>query len=645
MKVSSEELIYYLIHQKQPVTNKQLATHFAVSEKTIWNRIHSFEMKEILKEKVKIVSTSNVGITLAGTEEELLALKERVNQLFGEKHHSDQLRQNLILIDLLLRDKSYTTKKLMYRYFVSRKVIAQDFQHISDYLNGSELLLEKKPNTGISISGDEIMIRQLLEKTILQISSYYKHDLRKNVVFDEGIKRVLEKVQLDRYLPQAIKIVDEIQRDLLGAFTDEGRKEIIVQLLISHFCSSQLKKQIEIDRELFGMNHHCEQFKQIFQRNYLPLEQNDYLYLWNRCINNRFSTTVDQSIDKSFIQMAKTLLKDTIGLAENEADESLIQNLAFHLTQAAKRSSIKIHINNPVLDQIKQKYGKFYSMVLTKISRIEKEYDMSLNADEIGFITLYICAIYEKQIRNKFYKVLLVSDEGIGQTQLISMQIMNRLPNLLIQYHSNSLHLEEKQLADCDLIISTTPILLKPDYLKKYVRVSNFINERDIEKISKHLLSKSQELLVDNKTTQKEIVFNYFSSNLSSKEAILKEYLHQAVQLGYCQQPFINSVFEREKRASTSIGKGIAIPHGESQWITQPAIFFIKNQEKIFWGKDEVDIVLLLILAFDNQHENGQFLTRLYTCMEKTDLIRKVHNAQTLEEMKKYVLYGELKDD
>lgn len=642
MKDSIENIIYYLLNLQKPATMKELAQVFSVSEKTIWNRLRSFEVEQLLEGKIQLVKERNVGVYLVGTEADLERLKTKIIRSFGEKDFTTEIRHNSILIELLLRNVNYTIKDFADKYFVSRKIIIKDLEAINHYIGNFEVTIQKVQNQGLKVVGDELLIRQLLEKTILQMSFHFKHGLRKDAVFDEGIKLVLEKFHLTEKLTQVIKIVDEIQKEILGFFADESKKEIIIQILVSRFSSSNHHIIAEIGDDLYSMDHHYKEFKEIFNRNYLDLNENDYLYIWRRCVNNRFSAvTSEQVVNEKIMQLSVSLLDGVIDTDKNS--EFLIENLAFHLIRAIERSSMGIRINNPVLAHIKEQYGKFYSLMLVKVSNIEKAYNVTLNEDEIGFITLYICALYEKQMKDKYYKVLLVSNEDIGQTQLISMQLVKDIPNLLIQNNTNSLSLSTRELEECDLILSTTPLLLHPEHRKKFIRISNFINEKDIRNISDYLFNITNSQVYAEQTMKDyDVQFEIFHSDLSTREAILNEFSNKAAALGLCDADFAASVLKREYRASTSIGRGMAIPHGNSLSVRKNAVFIIKNKRKVSWGFDEVDTVILLVIHFSEGKKDGEFLGRLYNCMEKTDLIRNAAGEESLEKIKKYIFNGEL---
>lgn len=636
------ELVNTLLRHSSFMTIKELSEELDVSEKTVWNRLHHDKMKEILGEDVQLVKKTNAGIMLEGSAEALKELKHKVLGFVFEENEQDEFRRNKIIMQLLMNSDSIAMQDLCEYYLVSKKIIHLDLENIRHKLKAHQLQLERKQNVGIRIHGDEINIRQLFESVILQQTVYYKQDHHVNVVFDEGVAAVLEDIGLQMYLHNAVEIVKNVQQQLVGSFTDEGKKEIILQILISYYRSEHGFLIEQIQDELFETNIHFQAFLQMFERAHLMMKKNDYLYLWRRCINNRFTSGKEQEIDDKFLHLSKELLRSVMELQDSDEIEYLIQNLAFHIYQAVKRSAMGIRVHNPILQKIKQKYGKFYSMVLTNVNKFETAYHISLNEDEIGFITIYICAIYEKNISNHYYKVLLVSNEGVGQTQLLAMQIVNNFPNLLIHDTCNSLNVREEWLKDCDFIISTCPMMLKKEEEDKYIRVSNFIDQKDLQRISAKLLTYGGKQLQKKISVDinDDIEFKYFACNLNSREEIFHTYLQIAEQFGYCDDAYMQSVLERENRASTSIGKGIAIPHGDDSHILHPAVFVVRNEHPVTWGEDEVDIVLFLILKFNSIAENKQFFIRLYSCMEKTELIRDIDDTKKLKLLKEYIMGG-----
>lgn len=640
-KPTVEDIIYYLIECSCPVTIKEISRHFMISEKTVWNRLHNEMLNQLLGNRVKLILKNNVGIYLEGETEELGSLKRRILKSLGSKNYQHELRQNHILLDLLLGKEEYTIKGLMDRHLVSRNHIIQDLNDLQKYIEPLDLVIKKTQNSGVSILGDEILIRQLLEKTILQTSFFYKKSLNKDIKFDEGIQMVLDELLLEKELVRAIYVVEKVQQKILKPFTDEGRKELILQIIISQYRSSIDNDIQYVEYDLDKDKIRFREFIKLFLDNKIFLKENDYIYLWKRCVLNRFASNDDYQINNKLLEMSRSLLNSIMDIKYNEENELLIKNLAYHLSQAINRSKEGIKPNNPILPKIKQEYGKFYSMVLTNVQIIEEEFNVSFNEDEIGFITIYISSIYETNLNKEFHKVLLISDSGIGQTQLMAMRLMKKFQNLLIHDMKTTMNIEEFQLQNCDVILTTRPILTKPIYRNKIIRISNFVSEDDIEKIKEHLNKKYILKTNENDFLNNDIDFRFFRSDSDSREDILNRYIQIATNEEYCTNRLLESVFEREKRSSTSIGQGIAIPHGNSAYIKKQAVFIIKNNKKVSWGKEEVDIVLLLLLRFEKLSENRNFFVRLYSCLERTELIRNIDNENQLEELKKYILKGD----
>lgn len=645
MKSYVEDIIRLLLMKEQALTIQEISTALHVSQKTVWNKINSKEMIDFLGNEVQLVKKMNVGIYLSASQSGLLNLKKKIDGFPLIETKDDEYRRNRLLIELVKSNAAISIQDFAYLLNVTRKVILLDLDVIKDELTKYHLCIEKRQNVGVIIVGEELNLRQFLEYIILKQSVYYKSQHHKNTTFDEGVSAVLHCIGLGEFMDNAVAMVKRIEKEFVGQFTDEGNKEITIQILISHYRTKRGWKIGSINEDPFEMNNHFQVFKEMFERYHMPMDAYDYMYLWRRCITNRFVTSKEQEVDEKFLQLARELLASVLDLQDNEELSYLIHNLAFHLHQAVKRSNIGIKVHNPILHKIKQKYGKFYTMVLTNVHRFEGLYHISLNEDEIGFITVYICAIYEKSKHNQYYSVLLVSDEGVGQRQLLTLQIMNNFHNLLIQDTSNSLNVTDEKLDACDFIISTCSTMIKPQFKEKFIRVSSILDNDDLDSITACILRTkgvNGSNTLGNSMVQ-SVAFKYFESNVNSREEICKTYLQMAEQFGYTDKAYMESVFEREKRASTSIGKGIAIPHGDDVHIIRPAVFVVRNAKPIIWGQEQVDIILFLILKFTSIHENKQFFIRLYECMEKSELIRNINDEVTLEELKNYILEGEEK--
>lgn len=92
---------------------------------------------------------------------------------------------------------------------------------------------------------------------------------------------------------------------------------------------------------------------------------------------------------------------------------------------------------------------------------------------------------------------------------------------------------------------------------------------------------------------------------------------------------YVEAVFERECCFPTSIGHGIAIPHGKSDSVSIPSFAFMTLKEEISWC-DEDHVKLVFLIAVPENAEGNLHLKVL------ANLSDKLMNEEFREELLKY---------
>lgn len=100
----------------------------------------------------------------------------------------------------------------------------------------------------------------------------------------------------------------------------------------------------------------------------------------------------------------------------------------------------------------------------------------------------------------------------------------------------------------------------------------------------------------------------------------------------------------REDITSTSIGKGVAIPHGIHEFVIKPAICIIKLKKPIDWSGDEVDIVFVLALKFSDIQETKDFFKYFYNLLNDERVLGSIRKADKPGKIAKTIL-GKSEDD
>ena len=80
---------------------------------------------------------------------------------------------------------------------------------------------------------------------------------------------------------------------------------------------------------------------------------------------------------------------------------------------------------------------------------------------------------------------------------------------------------------------------------------------------------------------------------------------------------YIDSVLEREKLASTSVGFDVGIPHGKSDAVKTATVFFGRSDQGINWNEEGEQVKLVFLLAIPSQAASNHHLKILAALSRK----------------------------
>lgn len=130
----------------------------------------------------------------------------------------------------------------------------------------------------------------------------------------------------------------------------------------------------------------------------------------------------------------------------------------------------------------------------------------------------------------------------------------------------------------------------------------------------------------------------------SSKKAVITD----MAKLIAAQERLINfdgyvaQVFEREKTFPTSVGFGVAIPHGKTDAVKIPALAFARLKQDVRWSdNEEVKYVFLIAVPEKEASEmHLQILAQLSRKIMREDFREKLKNLAKVEEILDVLLCG-----
>lgn len=237
-------------------------------------------------------------------------------------------------------------------------------------------------------------------------------------------------------------------------------------------------------------------------------------------------------------------------------------------------------------------------------------------------------------------KVVFVCDVGMGSSAMGASRFRSRIKeyNLNIQISNASI---SNIPNDADIVVIHKGLATEIRDKNKYrcIFIDNFIEDKQLDLLYTQLVghrnvevvsnycSKSNNLLNDN-----NIVLGLESE---SKEDAIKRAGKVLLRNGHINENYIEFMLEREKKISTYIGMGIAIPHGTEtgkQEVLSTGIVILQYPKGIDFNNNKT-YLLIGIAAKENEHL--EVLSSIANSLENRDLIDQIKTTDNVSEVLK----------
>lgn len=123
-----------------------------------------------------------------------------------------------------------------------------------------------------------------------------------------------------------------------------------------------------------------------------------------------------------------------------------------------------------------------------------------------------------------------------------------------------------------------------------------------------------------------------------TKEDVIKEMVKVLDENGKLldKDKYIQAVIDREKEFSTGIGMGIAIPHGKSSGVKEPALVFGRSMDGIdYESMDDEPAQLFFLIAVpeESSNEHLKILSQISRKLMHKELRESLMKASSAEEI------------
>ncbi|MCA0987378.1 BglG family transcription antiterminator [Guptibacillus algicola] len=619
MNRRQQKLLLILLESKGTQLVSKLADTLSCSEKTVRNDLGT--IKEYVESETngKLVRKPGLGVYIEVEEYERTRLYQTFSSVDTKKEEViERGRRVEIAYELLMTKNPFSIQSLSERYYVNRSVIRKDLEDIRLWLLDYGLDLHSKQKVGLRIEGNEMERR----KALSNLSEF---------VSDETLVHSFLKKQ---FSPYEISLVENelrtLQDERVISYTDEAHENLLLHTL---FTIKRVKQRQGItlqdkDFERVTSTNEYQWAKAMLKKLeivfvvHFPEEEIAYLALHFIGAKRRDSRETELEIDQ-FARELVVRMSELTSLSFYD-DEALLEGLRVHLYAALNRITYGLSVSNPMLHEIKQMYPYLFDLLIGLSSEFHEKHDIKVPEDEIAYLTLHFEAAVERlhSNRGKRKRAVIVCHLGVGMSQLLRTKLERKFASLTILDCISRGDLSSfLKMEDVDLVISTVPleaegvptIVISPLLnIEEESKLEAFITKLDQSGRSDifTLYVKPDFVSIYNEPVHRFKVIEELSNVLYHSDKVKKEYAAHAL--------------ERERASSTSIGSGIAIPHGDPALIKESAIAVAVMKEPIEWERENVSLVFLLAVKNDKSEDTRALFKEISSLSENPHLLREI---------------------
>lgn len=585
-------IVKYLNDKEGYTTSNELANILDVSTKTISRYI--LDINNYLKKyNVEISSSRGIGYKLSGSKENILTVVKEAKKYINGFLEDDSEESRIGNIICMFINKTYISieeiaEELNLSVGATNKVIVKVRGKIKKY----NLSIKSKPYYGSYICGDEINFRQLITDYAIKNDGKNKIKVYLDNITEQDIKNI-EETLVEHLKMQNIIISDKDFHVLIS--------KIIVAISRNMSGHSEGVNKFSTNTRLHNYLLIKKLMEELSKKLDFNLLEDEILYISNYSglVSNSFDKCIDQ-VDEKINKLVQEALKDIFLILGRDysQDDDFINGILAHIKRFINRSNANVESSNPLLDQIKVKFPLEFNLAIVIANKLESEFNVKLDEDELGYIAIHFAAANERNKKNTSKKICVICHYGIGTGQLISEKLKQNISDLEVVGVYPARYIDLAISQKVDLIVSTVEI--KSEEIP-ILYIDNIFDDSIVANVNKSFYEKEE---------RQKIVNNMFDENAfytikgNNKEEIMLNMCKKLKDKHFIKESSIQSILNREKISSTEIGNLVAIPHTIIDDNKKSIIGVGILDKPIIWDKQEVQ---LIFMVFFNPKEKQNF--------------------------------------
>lgn len=647
MNKRQQEILQFLLSESNEyLLVQELADRIGCSEKTIRNDFKVIEEYVEKHSDALFIRRPGLGVCLEITDYDKSSL---FNKLYAVKqdigYASDEERLLQIAYSLLMNVKPVTVQELAEQYFVNRATIKKDLDRIETWLEELGLDLVVKQRIGLTVESDERSKRKALAKLSDLI---HNRELMNEFIKKQFLYHEIEFVMTE---------LKALQKRYATFFTDDTLENLLLHTLIM-VRRMKLKQPISISKDDLNIVRETKEYgwtldfltrlEFVFT---VHFTEEEIAYLAIHILGGKFRYQDEWERNKLNVNnpMLSQVVSHLIGRMSklNEIDFGedpfLLEGLQMHLYTTLNRLQYNLSVSNPMLHEIKRMYPYMFDMLIHELDDMNQSLSLQIPEEEAAYLTLHFQAAMERLSDKKVSKnVIIVCHMGIGMSQLLRTKIERKFRHVHVLDCIAKSDLEEYLMKNkkVELIISTIDL---PQLNIPHFVVSPLL-ERSEESKLEEFMKKLDEL--PSNGNKDFVLLNYttpflvfLQQEVEHRYELIEKLARSLYEKGYVEKEYIENAIARDRMSATTIGAGVAIPHGSPKLIKESVIAVATLREPLDWGVEKVSLVFMLAVKSDGKEVTKQLFHELSFISEQPVFVQKLIEEKNIMKFLSYLRY------
>lgn len=446
-----KQILLVLLQERKPISVKCLAEKIGVSKRTTQRELE-FINNSLKPFSIRFFSKTGVGVWLEGPTERKQELQAVLQGGDGYDAANREERRKRLILEIL---KEKGLKKLYYyssQFGVSEATVSTDLEAIEGWLQEYQLLVVRKPGSGICIQGSEESYRRAIRAFIRENIDTQMIRRAYEETYDEAdtaaaccetIKRSsIGEILSDDIIRRVVGCIAHIDNARVLNLTENSYMGLMIHITIA--VNRMMKHEVIGEDERAGIKTAADDEDFLLakaiaaelEREFcIAIPEVELIYIWLHIKGSKHEKIESEMLSDSMEEHREMqqLVNEMIDAFDLEyayflkQDEEFIQGLLAHLKPTIVRLVHGMMIQNPVLKEIQENYPDIYEKCKRVAAVLEKRMGKRAPAEEIGFLTVHFGAAMvrlegrKEQLRK--VQIGVVCSSGIGISRLMATRL------------------------------------------------------------------------------------------------------------------------------------------------------------------------------------------------------------------------------